>query len=492
MSRILVQAVVLSVWLTVVSCGAFSAERPNFVLIFADDLGYGDVGCFGAKDIRTPNIDRLAGQGTRFTSFYVAQPVCTASRAALMTGCYSHRVSLAGALNHTSKVGIHPDELLLPELLQQQGYATGIFGKWHLGTRPEFSPLRNGFHEFLGIPYSNDNGPLHPVVKTIPSLPWFDGDKVVERDPDQSQFTRRLTERAIRFMEQNQDRPFFVYLPHIMPHVPIFVSEKFKGRSARGLYGDVVEELDWGVGEVLAALDRLKLRDNTLVIFTSDNGPFLSYGNHAGSAGPLREGKLTTFEGGVRSPCVMRWPGKIAAGRTCSEMLSTLDLLPTVAKLLGAPLSKNPIDGVDVWPLLAAPADANVKSPRQTFLYYSGDELQAIRHGDWKLHFPHDYLTSATPTGQDGKPANFANMKPKSIEESGIRGIASRHGYEVRRIDLSLFNLQDDVGETRNVADQHPDIVAGLKALAEKARPDLGDSLTMRRGAGVRPSGRVD
>lgn len=469
---------------------AADAARPNVVLIFADDLGYSDVGCFGAKDIRTPNIDRLATEGTRFTSFYVSQPVCTASRASLMTGCYANRVGLAGALNHTSKVGIHADEVLLPELLQQRGYVTGIFGKWHLGHRPEFSPLRHGFNEFLGIPYSNDNGPLHPVVKTIPSLPLIDGEKAVELDPDQSQFTRRLTERACAFLAANKDRPFFLYLPHIMPHVPIFASEKFKGRSARGVYGDVVEELDWSVGEIVATLKRLNLEENTLLIFTSDNGPFLSYGEHAGAAKPLREGKLTTFEGGVRTPCLMRWPKKIPAGRTCDEPAASIDLLPTVAKLVGAQLPTLPIDGIDVWPVLSGQPDA--RTPHESLLFFSGDELQAIRSGDWKLHFAHDYLTVAGPPGRGGKPANFENMKPKSIEESGIRGIASRHGYEVRRIEQSLFNLKDDPGESRDVAKQHPEVVRRLESLAEKARADLGDSLTNRRGNGVRAAGRVD
>lgn len=469
---------------------AADAAPPNIVLIFADDLGYSDVGCFGAKDIRTPHIDRLATEGTRFTSFYVSQPVCTASRASLMSGCYANRIGLAGALNHTSKVGIHAKEVLLPELLQQRGYATAIFGKWHLGHRPEFSPLRNGFQEFFGIPYSNDNGPLHPVVKTIPSLPLIDGEKTAELDPDQSQFTRRFTERACAFLAANKDRPFFLYVPHVMPHVPIFASEKFKGRSARGLYGDVVEEFDASVGEILAALKRLKLEDNTLVIFTSDNGPFLSYGEHAGTASPLREGKLTTFEGGVRTPCVMRWPQKIPVGRTCDEPVASIDLLPTLGKLAGAPLPKQPIDGLDVWPILSGQPDA--KSPHESLLFFSGDELQAICSGDWKLHFAHDYLTVAGPPGKGGKPANFANMKPKSIEESGIRGIASRHGYEVRRIEASLFNLKADPGESSNVAMQNPDVVRRLEALGEKARAELGDSLTKRLGSGVRAAGRVD
>ncbi len=463
---------------------------PNIVLIFADDLGYSDLGCFGAKDIRTPSIDRLAKEGTRFTSFYVSQPVCTASRASLMTGCYANRVGLSGALNHTSKVGIHADEVLLPELLQQRGYATAIFGKWHLGHRPEFSPLRHGFNEFIGIPYSNDNGPLHPVVKTIPSLPWINGEKTAELDPDQSQFTGRLTEHAIQFLERHRDQPFFLYLPHIMPHVPIFASQKYKGCSARGVYGDVVEELDQSVGTIIGALKWLGLEDNTLVIFTSDNGPFLSYGEHAGTAKPFREGKLTTFEGGVRTPCVMWWPKKIPAGRTCDEPVASIDLLPTLAKLAGSPLPKKPIDGLDVWPILSGQPDA--RTPHESLLFYSGDDLQAIRGGDWKLHFTHDYLTVSGPPGRGGKPANFENMKPKSIEESGIRGIASRHGYEVRRIEQSLFNLKDDPGESRDVAKQHRQVVRRLESLAEKARADLGDSLTNRRGNRVRTAGRVD
>ena len=477
-------------WPAASAWSADTTQRPNIVLIFADDLGYSDVGCFGAKDIRTPNIDRLAAEGTRFTSFYVSQPVCTASRASLMTGCYANRVGLSGALNHTSKVGIHADEVLLPELLQQRGYATAIFGKWHLGHRPEFSPLRHGFQEFRGIPYSNDNGPLHPVVKTIPSLPWIDGEKTTELDPDQSQFTQRLTEHAIQFLERHRDQQFFLYVPHIMPHVPIFASQKFKGRSGRGLYGDAVEELDWSVGAIVGALKWLGLEDNTLVIFTSDNGPFLSYGEHAGTATPFREGKLTTFEGGVRTPCVMWYPKKIPAGRTCDEPVASIDLLPTLAKLVGAPLPKHSIDGLGVWPILSG--QPNARTPHESLLFFSGDELQAIRSGDWKLHFAHDYLTVAGPPGRAGKPANFEKMQPKSIEESGIKGIASRHGYEVRRIEQSLFNLMDDPAEAHNVAKQNPDVVRRLEALAEKAREELGDSIQNRRGRGVRPVGRVD
>ena len=458
----------------------------NVVLIFTDDQGYGDVGCFGAKDIRTPNLDRLAAEGRKFTSFYVAQAVCTASRAALMSGCYANRVSLFGALNHQSREGIAPDEQLLPEMFKAQGYATAMFGKWHLGTLAEFSPLRNGFDEYFGIPYSNDNGPLHGSMKTLPPLPLQEGEKNVSLDPDQSQFTRQFTDRSIAFIEKNRDRPFFLYVPHVMPHVPIFASEKFKGRSSRGLYGDVVEEVDASVGEIVATIDRLGLAEKTLVIFATDNGPFLSYGNHAGSPGSLREGKLTTFEGGVRVPCIMRWPGRITAGSTCDEVASTIDLLPTLSKLLGAPLSKNQLDGLDIGSLIWG--DAAAKSPRDAFFYYSGDELQAVRSGRWKLHVPHAYLTSASPPG---RPANYENMQQLPMSVSGLQGIASRHGYVVKQEELSLYDLTSDPGEAKNVAAANPEVVTRLLALIEQARADLGDSLTQRTGANVRPCGKL-
>ncbi|MEK6261547.1 MAG: sulfatase [Planctomycetota bacterium] len=464
-------------------------ERPNIVILFADDLGYGDIGCYGAKGFATPNLDRMAHEGTRFTSFYVAQPVCTASRAALMTGCYSNRVGLAGALNHTSPTGIAADEVLLPELCQHVGYVTACFGKWHLGHHPQFLPTRNGFDQFFGIPYSNDNGPLHPVIRDIPGLPLIEGEKLIETDPDQSQFTRRMTDHAVQFIERNAARPFFLYVPHIMPHVPIFASDKYRGRTARGLYGDVIEELDDSVGEVLATLKRLNLDERTLVIFASDNGPFLSYGEHAGSAGPLREGKLTTFEGGVRVPCLMRWPGRIPAGRVSDELASTLDLYPTLAGLAGAKLPSRRIDGQNIAPLLLGQPDAK---PREVFYYYSGDELHAVRWRQWKLHLPHDYLTTAAEPGRGGKPSNYGKLEPVAIEQSGIRGIASRHGYRVESIGLSLFNLKEDIGETKNVADQHLDIVARLQDIATQARDDLGDSLTKVTGKNVRPVGRVD
>jgi arylsulfatase len=481
--------------LAALASGALAAEvkRPNIVLIFADDQGYGDVGCYGATDLKTPNIDRLAREGTRFTSFYVAQPVCTASRAALLSGCYSNRVGMAGALNHTSTVGINPRETLLSEMCHSQGYATAIYGKWHLGHQGPFLPTRQGFDEFLGIPYSNDNGPLHPVVRGIPALPLYENEKVVERDPDQSQFTRRLTERAVGFIERNRERPFFLYLPHVMPHVPIFASEKFRGKSGRGLFGDVIEELDWSVGEILAALEKHGLGERTLVIYSSDNGPFLSYGEHAGSAGPLREGKLTTFEGGVREPCLVCWPGKVPAGRVCDEVVSTMDLCVTLAGLAGAELpdAESPnvkLDGIDLAPLIFGQPGAK---GRDVFWYYSGDELQAVRQGDWKLHLPHEYLTVAGEPGKAGKPSNYGKLQPQSIELSGIRGIASRHGYRFEKIGLSLYNLKDDPGETKNVAAEHPDVVERLQQVAAAARADLGDSLTGVAGKNIRPHGDI-
>jgi arylsulfatase A-like enzyme len=474
---------------TFVAAPCMAAEAlPNIVLIVADDLGYSDMSCFGAQDIKTPHLDRLASEGTRFTSFYVSQAVCTASRASLMSGSYANRIGLQGALNHTSGNGISPDEVLLPEVCKARGYVTACYGKWHLGLGG-LGATYHGFDEFFGIPYSNDNGPFHPVIKDMPALPLMEGGETIALDPDQSQFTRQFTEKAVAFIRKNKSQPFFLYVPHVMPHVPIFVSEKFKGRSAAELYGDVVEELDDGIGQILATLKELDLEKNTWVIFFSDNGPFLSYGSHAGTAKPLREGKLTAFEGGVRTPCIMRWPGRIPAGRTCDEMLSTMDLLPTVATLLEHPQPKLKIDGKNVLPVLAN--EPGAKSPHEALFFYSGTELHAVRSGPWKLHFPHPYLTVAAEPGRDGKPSNWANLKPDDITRSGVEGIASRHGYRVEKLPLSLYNLADDPAEQRNVAGQHPEVVARLSALAEVMRADLGDSLTGRTATHSRPAGKV-
>lgn len=472
--------------LLLLACTALHAAPPNIVLIVADDLGYADVGCNGAKDIRTPNIDALAKQGTRFTNFNVAQAVCTASRAGFLTGCYPNRLGMGGALNHTTTVGIHPDETLLSEVCQSKGYSTTIFGKWHLGTRPMFHPLKHGFNAFFGLPYSNDNGPRHPTVAGMPPLPLFDSETVIERDPDQSQFTKRFTEKAVAFIAANKTKPFFLYVPHVMPHVPIAAAKEQQGRSQRGLYGDVVEELDDSIGTIVRALKDNGLEENTIVLFFSDNGPFLSYGNHAGLATPFREGKLTTFEGGVRVPFLVKWPGHVPANRVCDEYLTGLELMPTLAKLIDAPL-RHKVDGLDLSALWLGQPDAK---GRDTFAYYSGSELQAVRNGNWKLHLPHDYLTVDGPPGHDGKPANFGKINPKSITDSGLGGIASRHGYRVEKIDLSLFDLRNDPGESVNLAAKHPEIVKNLQSLAEAFRKDLGDSITKSKGQGLRAVGR--
>jgi arylsulfatase A len=448
---------------------------PNIVLIFADDLGYADVGVFGAKGFSTPNLDRLASQGIRFTDFHVAQPVCSASRTALLTGCYPSRLSIHGALGPRNTHGIHDDETTLAELLKQQGYATGMVGKWHLGHHPQFLPVRHGFDEYFGLPYSNDMWPHHPEAKpgSYPPLPLIENDRVLDPEitPDeQPQLTTWYTERAVRFIDKNADRPFFLYVAHSMPHVPLFVSDKFRGKSEQGLYGDVIMEIDWSVGEILGALSRHNLERDTIVIFTSDNGPWLSYGNHAGSAGPLREGKGTTWEGGTRVPFIARWPGKIPAGKVCDEQAMTIDLFPTFARLTGATLPAKKIDGLDIWPLLAG--EEGAKNPHDAyFFYYQQNELQAVRSGPWKLMLPHTYRSlQGRAGGRDGVPARYDAVKITQPE---------------------LYNLKDDIGEKTDVAEQHPEIVQRLLAFAEQARSELGDSLTNRTGSGVREPGRV-
>lgn len=488
MRRLLLPFVVLLIALALPSR---AAEAPNIVLIVADDMGYADLGTQGARGFKTPNLDRLAAEGTRFTNFYVAQAVCTASRAALLTGTYPNRIGMQGAYNHTSKDGMADEEWLLPEMLKDRGYATAGMGKWHLGTRAKFHPMRHGFDEWLGIPYSNDNSRYHPsLAAEMPPLPFYDGEAVVEFDPDQTQFTKRFTERAVGFIERNSTRPFFLYLAHVMPHVPIFASADFKGRSGAGLYGDVMEELDWSVGEVLATLRRLKLDERTLVIFMSDNGPFLSYGEHAGSAVPLREGKLTTFEGGVRVPCLVRWPGRVPGGRVCADPFMAIDWLPTLTELTGGKTPTRKIDGLSAKSLVLG--EPGARPPHEALFFYSSTALQAVRSGPWKLHFAHPYITVAAEPGRGGKPSNFGKLAPTSIVQSGVEGIATRHGYRIEQLELSLFHLDTDPGETRNVAAEHPEVVQRLSAYAEEARKDLGDSLRDIKGAGLRPAGIDD
>lgn len=448
--------------------GAAAASRPpNVVLIFADDLGYADLEAFGGRT-PTPHLNRLAREGIRFTDFQVAQAVCSASRAALLTGCLPNRISLSGALSPNAKTGLHPDEVTLAEVLKPRGYATAMFGKWHLGDDWSLLPRRQGFDEYAGLAFSNDMWPQHPTAgKNFPPLLFFVNDTVVQPTPPQERLTGLYTERAVRFIESSRDRPFFLYLAHSMPHVPLGVSEAWRGRTGQGPYADVIAEIDASVGAILDALDRLKLADDTLVIFTSDNGPWLSYGNHAGSAGYLREGKGTTFEGGTRVPFLARWPGRIPAGARCDELAGTIDVLPTVAVLAEAQ-APDParLDGRDISKLLLGRRGA--KSPHERWLHYWNGELQAARRGPWKLHFPHDYAALAEP-GADGRPGR----------------------YETRRIGPALFDLARDPGESTDVAAEHPQIIAELEKLAEAARADLGDSLTQRPGTKLRPPGRV-
>ncbi len=460
--------------LPIVSTARAADQRlPNFVIIFIDDMGYADIGPFGAEGYSTPNIDRMAREGRIFTDFYVTQAVCSASRAGLMTGCYNPRIGIFGALAHRANHGINPKEMTLAEVVKQKQYATAVFGKWHLGHHPKFLPLNHGFDEYFGLPYSNDMWPFHPTAgKHFPDLPLIEGNRVVDPQvtpEEQDMLTTWYTERAVRFIEKNADKPFLLYLPHSMVHVPLHVSDKFRGRSARGLFGDVVMEVDWSVGQILDTIRRLKLDKHTMVIFTADNGPWLSYGDHAGSAKPLREGKGTMFDGGCREPTVMWWPGKIPAGSVCREPAMTIDILPTIAHLVGAKLPDHKIDGKNIWPLIAG--EPGAKSPHEALFFYWGRELQAVRMGKWKLHFPHKYRTlGGRPGGTGGKPVP----------------------YEQAKIGLSLFDLENDIGETTNVADQHPDIVARIEKLADQMRAALGDSRTKQKGSETREPGRLE
>ncbi len=450
-------------------------QPPNVVLIFCDDLGYADIGPFGATAYSTPNLDRMAKEGRRFTNFHVPSAVCSASRAALLTGCYHSRVGVHGALGPGAKTGLNPSETTIAEMLKARGYATGMAGKWHLGDRAEWLPVAQGFDEWLGLPYSNDMWPHHPEAKpgSYPKLPLFDGERIVDDDvtpDDQRTLTTRYTERAVAFIERNKERPFFFYLAHNMPHVPLFVSDKFAGKSGAGLFGDVIQEIDWSVGEVLAALKKHGLDERTLVIFTSDNGPWLSYGEHAGSALPLREGKGTSWEGGTRVPCIMRWPGKVPAGREGRDMAMTIDILPTLAALAGAKLPEAKIDGRNRWNDLAG-LPAGDAPTRDYATWYANNELHSVTDGRWKLMFPAAYRTlGEQPKAKNGIPAKYRQAKIGQPQ---------------------LFDLDADIGEKTDVAAQHADIVSRLTGYANTMRAELGDSLTKTKGSANREPARA-
>jgi len=459
------------------SCGqkTTDAERPdtpNIIVIFTDDQGYRDIACYGAPDIRTPNIDRLASEGIRFTNFYVGQPVCSASRAALLTGCYPSRVSIHGALFPNAEVGLNPEEETIAEICKSKGYKTAMVGKWHLGDHPDLLPTKQGFDEYLGVPYSNDMWPRHPNNKNLrfPRLPLLENDSVVDYfDEDQNALTSLYTERATAFIEANKTNPFFLYVAHNMPHVPLFVSDKFRGKSKGGLYGDVIMEIDWSVGQIMETLKKLDLDKNTLVIFTSDNGPWLNYGRHSGSALPLREGKGTVFEGGVRVPCIMRWPGKIPPDAVQEKAAMTIDILPTIANLIDAPLPEKTIDGKNIWPLIINEPKAEA-SHDAFYFYFNNNELQGMRSGKWKLYFPHTYRSFQGKAGRsDGMPVDYAQVK----------------------IGLELYDLENDISEKVNVAGQFPGVVDSLQNMAAAFRLKLGDKLTDAVGSEVREPGRV-
>jgi arylsulfatase len=459
-----------------------NGKSPNIVLILIDDFGYGDVGCYGATGFQTPNIDGLANDGMRFTNFYAAQPVCSASRAGLLTGCYPNRIGFHGALMPDDKIGMNASEYTLAEMLKEKGYVTKAVGKWHLGHYDKFMPLKHGFDEFYGLPYSNDMWPRDNVSgeKVKPKskragyceLPLM-RDKKTERHitsmDDQAQLTTWYTENAVSFIEKNADQPFFLYFSHSMGHVPLGVSDKFKGKSEQGRYGDVVMELDWSVGEIVRVLKQKGIEDNTLLIFTSDNGPWLNYGNHAGSTGGLREGKSTSWEGGQRVPMIIKYPGYTPSGRINNDLTCAIDILPTLTKIVGGQLSDNKIDGIDVSEMWQG--KVNAKERDHVLFYYGDNFLNGIRKGNWKLVLPHEWKSYETKPGRNGKNGRRIS---KQINE------------------LELYDLTRDPSERYNVAKLYPKKVKELMIDVEKARQELGDSnVGIDRGSNNREIGKL-
>jgi len=424
---------------------AETKQKPNFIVILIDDMGYGDIEPYGSKVNRTPNLNRMAAEGMKLTSFYTA-PVCTPSRAQMMSGCYAKRVSLPRVIGPASSTGLNPQEKTVARLLKDCGYATMCIGKWHLGDQPEFLPTKHGFDHYLGLPYSNDMG------KNVP-LPLLRDAKVVEAPAEQDKLTSLYTEEAVKFITANKDKPFFLYFPHTAVHVPIHPGKEFQGKSKNGAYGDWVEQVDWSVGLVLDKLRELKLDTNTMVLFTSDNGPWLSYGKLAGVATPLRGGKGSCWEGGMREPTIAWWPGKIAAKSSCDVMMSEIDVLPTLVGLAGGKVpSDKKIDGLDVWPLLSGKSK---ESPHEALFYFKNDSLEAVRSGKWKLIVQEQ-------SGGLGK------GKSKPVAE--------------------LYDLDADISETTNLAAKNPDVVKRLEGLVKKMDADLGES---GKGPGVRDPGKV-
>ncbi|MGB1760278.1 MAG: sulfatase family protein [Verrucomicrobiales bacterium] len=428
------------------------SKPPNFIVIFTDDQGFEDLGCFGSPKIKTPHLDQLAADGRKFTSFYSANSVCSPSRASLMTGCYPVRVSIPGVLFPRHDIGLNPDEITIADLLKTKSYATACIGKWHIGHKPKFLPTRQGFDSYYGIPYSNDMT-IDPEAKLAENInlregftldrvrnekpkknlvPLMRNEEVIEYPCDQTTLTKRYTEEAVKFIEENKKRPFFLYLPHTMPHIPLFASENFKGKSERGPYGDTIEEIDWSVGEIMKALRKNNLDENTLVVYTSDNGPWKLKDGRGGSANPLRGYKFQTYEGGMRVPCIMHWKGKIPPGSSCDEIAATIDLLPTIAGLSGVELPNDrTIDGKNIWPLISGKEGA--KTPHEIYFFYKGNSLESARQGKWKLR-------------RSGK-------KSQSIE---------------------LYDLASDISESKNLARENEaltnEIIQKMNSFDEKLK----------------------
>jgi len=444
--------------------------KPNIVLINCDDLGYGDLGCYGSKKNDTPVLDKLAAEGIRFTDFYMASPVCTPSRGGMMTGCYPPRIGFGSfdgewVLFPGSPMGLHPSEVTIADLLKKAGYATMHVGKWHCGDQSEFLPTRHGFDEFYGLPYSNDMAPME-LRPDMPPLPLLHGETVIEQQPDQCSLTERYVEKSVEFIRKNKEKPFFLYFAHMHVHLPLYAPAHFAKKSRNGDYGACVAAIDWAASAVIHELKEQGVYENTIIIFTSDNGSRDDFGE---SNGPLRGTKATTWEGGQRVPFIVHWKGHIQPGVN-HELLASIDLLPSLARIAGVePPADRLIDGLDASELLLGKAG---KSPRDTFFYYMCNNLEAVREGDWKLH------VSRRPNA--GKPQD--SMRGLVLEQP-----LSKINQEVRE----LYNLRDDIGETLNVYDQHPDLVERLMSKVDACRMDLGDTFTNTKPVRARPVGRV-
>ena len=446
---------------------------PNVIFILTDDQGYGDLGIYGASDIITPNIDSIAKKGAYFTSYYSTQPVCSASRASILTGCYPDRLGVFNAYSPGSKVGLNPDETTIAELLKANGYNTAIFGKWHLGDAPRFQPRKQGFDEYFGILYSNDMWPKHPQQGTVfnfPEIKLYENETPLRALEDQTFLTGALTDKAIDFIKKNKNDPFFIYLPHPQPHVPLFASKNFKDTQKRGLYGDVINEIDNSVGQILNTLKDEGLEENTIIIYTSDNGPWLSYGGHSGSSGIFREGKGTNWEGGHRVPGIVYYPGKIEPNTRIDAPAMGIDWLPTIASFTGSELPKKKIDGASLVPLLTG--ETNISPHKNFFFYYRTNELHAVRHKNWKLYLPHTYRSLNGRKGRnDGYPVP----------------------YDMNEIKIpKLFNLEVDPSETNDIAIDNQQIVNHILMIADSVRYVLGDNLKGIKGREVRKVGRID